>query len=269
VIGATRDIRKLQERSLRVDAVLRMSTPPEHLSGRTLFPGALLAMLVTAGAFFALAVVIAVGPDGPARLWLDGGGSTVNLKPRESNTNAVTLPDGPVGLLPGALNTGLVSGVRLGSPIAAAERPGAVQLRANTRVQRRTAARTPAVRRPTTPAPVSTPSPLQPVSQSTASTPAPVATSAPAPGSTVVKSRGRGTSPAKPEVPKQRVQKQAASPAPTAAPPASATPGPAPRSSAPAPAPAPTLRPVHGGDQPPTGVGAADGVLHRVPPTHP
>ena len=59
-----------------------MSSPPDHLSHRTLLPGALLAMLVTSAALFALAVVIAVGPDGPARLWLDGGGSTVNLQPR-------------------------------------------------------------------------------------------------------------------------------------------------------------------------------------------
>ena len=58
-----------------------MSSPPAHLSHRTLLPGALLALLVTSAALMALAVVIAVGPDGPARLWLDGGGSTVNLQP--------------------------------------------------------------------------------------------------------------------------------------------------------------------------------------------
>jgi hypothetical protein len=262
VIGATRDFRRLQERSLRVDAVVRMSTPPQHLSGRTLFPGALLAMLVTAGALFALAVVIAVGPDGPARLWLDGGGSTVSLKPRGGTTRIGTLPDGAVGLLPGSTTSGLVSGVSLGSPVTATERPGAVQLRANTRVQRRTAARTPSSSRPGTPGPASTPSPLQPSSQSTATTSAPAAT--PAPGSSVVKSRGRGTTPAKTEVPKQRVPKRAATPAPTPAPPTGESPGPTPRST---PAPAPELRPVHAGGQPSTGVGAADGVLHRVPPT--
>jgi hypothetical protein len=265
VIGPTRDIRRLQERSLRVDAVLRMSTPPAHLSGRTLFPGALLAVLVTAGALFALAVVIAIGPGGPARLWLGGGGSTVNLKARDGTTRAGTLPDGPAGLLPGSPTSGLTGAVTLGSPIAATERPGAVQLRANTRVRRRAAARTPSASRPNTPSPASTPS--QPVSQSTATTAAPVASAAP--GSTVVKSRGRGTSPSTTEVPKQRVPKSA-TPAPTAEPPASAAPGPAPRSAAtPAPAPATQMRPVHGGSQPSTVVGAADGVLHRVVPTHP
>ena len=222
-------------------------------------------MLVTAGALFALAVVIAVSPGGPARLWLDGGGSTVTLKERNGSTRAGTRPDSPVGLLTGAPSASLVSGVSLGSPVAATDRPGAVRLRANARVERRTAARTPAARRPSTPAPARTPSPLQPVSQTTASSPvAPVAT--PAPASTMNKSRGRGTAPSKTAVPKQRVNKQAAAPAPTAAPPTSGTPGPTPRST---PAPAPALRPVHGGAPPSTGVGAADGVLHRVPPTHP
>jgi hypothetical protein len=223
-------------------------------------------MLVTAGALLALAVVIAIGPNGPARLWLDGGGSTVNLKPRDGTTRAGTLPDGPAGLLPGSPTSGVVSGVSLASPIAAADRPGAVRLRANTRVQRRAAARTPAARRPNTPAPAGTPSPLQPSSQSTATTAAPVAT--PAPASSVVKSRGRGTAPATTEVPKQRVPKSAASPAPTAAPPTSESPSPSPRSAA-TPAPATQMRPVQGGGQPSTGVGAADGVLHRVAPTHP
>ena len=49
--------------------------------GERSFPGALLAVLVTCAALFALAVVIAVGPDGPVRLWLDGGGSSTNLRP--------------------------------------------------------------------------------------------------------------------------------------------------------------------------------------------
>ncbi len=223
-------------------------------------------MLVTAGSLFALAVVIAVSPNGPVGLWLDGGGSTVTLKERDGTTRAGARPDSPVGLLAGAPSPGVVSGVSLRSPVAATDRPGAVRLRANTRVQRRTAARTPATRRPSTPAPAtSTPSPLQPVSQTTAGTPvAPVAT--PAPASTMNRTRGRGTAPSKTAVPKQRVQKQTAAPAPTAAPPTSGTPGPTPRST---PAPAPTLRPVQGGSQPSTGVGAADGVLHRVPPTHP
>jgi len=268
VIGLTRDNRRLEERALRVDAVLRMSTPPEHLSGKTLFPGAFLAVLVTAGALFALAVVIAVSPNGPARLWLDGGGSTVSLKESDGTPRAGTRADSPVGLLTSAPSPGLASGVSLGSPVAATDRPGAVRLRANTRVQRRTAARTPAARRPSTQAPASTPAPLQPVSQTTAGAPAPAAApvATPAPASTMNRSRGRGTAPSKTAVPKQRVPKQAVAPAPTAAPPTSGTPGATPRST---PAPAPALRPVQGGPPPSTGVGAADGVLHRVPPTHP
>ncbi|MEO8688027.1 MAG: hypothetical protein ABI611_07375 [Solirubrobacteraceae bacterium] len=225
-------------------------------------------MLVTVGALFALAVVIAVGPNGPARLWLDGGGNSVSLKPRVSTTSAATLPGSPVGLLAGAPTSGLAGGVSLASPVTAAQRPGAVQLRANTRVQRRSAARTPSASRPSRPsrpAPASTPTTLQPVSQSTATARAPVAT--PAPGSTVVKSRGRGTTPARTEVPKQRVNKEA-TPAPTPAPGPSATPGATPRSAA-TPAPATEMRPVHAGGQPSTGVGAAVGVLQRVPPTHP
>lgn len=216
-------------------------------------------MLVTTSALLALAVIIAVGTNGPARLWLDGGGSAVTLTQRDATTRAGTLPDGPAGLLPGATTSGLASGVSLSSPIAATDRSGAVRLRAVTRVQRRSAARTPAAKRPSTPTPASTPSPVAPVSQSTATTPAPVATSAPA--SSVEKTRSRGTAPSEPEVPKQRVTKRAAAPAPTAAPPASSAP--APRSTS-APAPAPEMHPVQGG-QPSTGVGAADGVLHRVP----
>ncbi len=251
-----------------------MSEPPQHLSGRTLAPGALLALLVTTAALFALAVLVAVGPDGPARLWLGGGGNTVLLKPRDAGSGAVRLGDEPAGLLPGGSSAGLVSGVTLGSPVAAADRPDAVQLRAVTRVQRRRAARTPTASPPDQIAPAATPSPLQPVSAAAVSAPAPVAT--PAPGSTVVKVRGRGTSPGEVEVRKQRVP-NAATPAPTPAPPSSSpTPAPVLRSGVAAPAPAPpappappALRPARPGKPPAPGVGAGDGVLHRVPPTRP
>jgi len=266
VFGQPHDFRRLQETSLRVDAVLRMSTPPAHLSGRTLLPGALLAVLVTVAALFALAVVVVVSPDGPARLWLDGGGSTVSLEARDGTTRAGTVSDAPIGLLPGAAGAGPVSGVSLSSPVTAADRPGAVQLRANTREQRRTAARTPATSRPRTPPPARAPSPLQPVAQNPATTPRPAAT--PAPASSVEKTRGRGTAPAKVEVPKQRVNTQTAAPAPTAPPTTGDTPGPTPRST-PAPAPVTEMRPVQGGAPPSTGVGTADGVLHRVPTTRP
>ena len=140
-----------------------------------------------------------------------------------------------------------------------------MRLRANTRVQRRTAARTPAARRPSTPAPAGTPSPLQPVSQTTAAhAVAPVAT--PAPASTMNKTRGRGTAAGKTAVPKQRVQSsRSARPDRRAAHERDARPD----AAVDARAPRPTLRPVQGGGQPSTGVGAADGVLHRVPPTHP
>jgi hypothetical protein len=248
VIGAPRDIRRLQERSLRVDAVLRMSTPPAHLSGRTLLPGALLVVLVTCAALFALGVVIAVGPDGPVRLWLDGGGNATNLRPG-ADGSAGAFPTGPVSLLPGGSSTGRTGEVTLASPVSTADRPGAVQLRSNTGVQRRAAARTPAATRPNRTAPAATPSPLQSGSRpSASSTPAPVAS--PAPGSTVVKSRGGPTSPTESEVPKERV-------APAASP-QSTTSEPEGRS---APAPAPGLRPVQQAAPQDT----ADGVLHRVP----
>jgi hypothetical protein len=269
VIGGTRDIRRLEETSLRVDAVVRMSTPPAHLSGRTLFPGGLLAVLVIVAGLLALGVVIAIGPDGLARLWLDGGGSTVNLKPREVSSSGAVVPGGPVGLLARAPATRLGDTVTLAGPGARAERPGAVRLRANSRVQRRSAARSPSASRPRPPAPTSTPSPLQSGSQTEPTAARPVAS--PAPASSVDKTRGRGTAPAETEVPKQRVDRQAAA-APTPAPATDEPSGPTPRS---APTPAPTsapvteMRPVHAGGQPSTGVGTVDGVLHRVPPTHP
>ena len=231
-----------------------MSTPPAHLSGRTLAPGALLAGLVTIGALIALAVALAVGPDGPARLWLDGGGSTVSLKARNVDPSGAALPGSPVGLLVGTQSGGGVDrGVALASPGTTVTRPGAVRLRANTRQQRRTAARTPAAPRPATPAPAGTPTPLTPVSHSTAGAPIAAATPTPAPRP-VEKTRGRGTPAAETEVPKQRVTtNRTAAPAPTAEP-----------TAGPAPAPAPELRSVTSG-QTATGDNTADGVLHRVP----
>ena len=215
-------------------------------------------MLVTCAALLALGVVIVVSPDGPVRLWLDGGGSATNLRPgADGSTAGSGAPTGPVSLLPGGSTTTLGGGVGLASPVAGTDRPGAVQLRANTRVERRAAARTPATTRPNRTAPAATPSPLQPASKPAApSTPAPVST--PAPGSTVVKTRGTPTSPAETEVPKQRVQTQSA----PAAAPQSQPSAPEGRS---APAPAPEPQPVHQVAPPDTGVGAADGVLRRVP----
>ena len=210
-------------------------------------------MLVTCAGLFALGVVIAVGPDGPVRLWLDGGGSATNLRPgADGRADGSAFPGGPVSLLPGGSITGPTGEVTLASPVAGTDRPGAVRLRANTRVERRNA-RTPAATSPNRTAPAATPSPLQPGSRPTSSsTPAPVAS--PAPGSTVVKSRGRPTSPTTTEVPKQRV-------APAAAP-QSTNSAPEGRS---APAPAPAPRPVQQTAPQDTGVGVADGVLHRVP----
>jgi hypothetical protein len=225
-------IQNLQDRALRVDTFIKMSNPPEHLSGRTLFPGALLALMVVSGALFALAVVIAVKGDGPARLWLDGGGSTVNLQANGgagAPAGSSGVPASPISLLIGAPATGRGAAITLAAPSAAQLRASA-RLRGNAQVRRRTAARTPAASRPNQSAPVATASPVQGVSQA-AATPAPVATAAP--GSTVVKSRGRTTSPGT-SVPKQRVSRTA-----TPAPSPSATQAPAARS-APAPAETPT-----------------------------
>ena len=212
-------------------------------------------MLVTCAALLALGVVIVVSPEGPVRLWLDGGGSATNLRPgADGSTAGSGVPSGPASLLPGGSTTTLGSGVNLASPVAGTDRPGAVQLRANTRVERRAAARTPATTRPNRTAPAATPSPLQPASKPSApSTPAPVST--PAPGSTVVKTRGAPSSPAKADVPKQRVQTQSAAPQSTPSAPEGRS----------APAPAPEPQPVHQVAPQDTGVGAVDGVLRRVP----
>jgi hypothetical protein len=228
-----------------------MSTPPAHLSGRTLLPGALLAVLVTCAGLFALGVVIAVGPDGPVRLWLDGGGSATNLRPGADGAADGAFPSGPVSLLPGGSISGPTGEVRLASPGAGTDRRGAVRLRANTRVERRSA-RTPAATSPNRTAPAATPSPLQPASRpSTPSSSKPSPVASPAPGSTVVKSRERPTSPTTTEVPKQRVA-PAAEPQSTSSPEARSAPAPAPQ-------------PVQQAAPQDTAVGVADGVLHRVP----
>jgi hypothetical protein len=222
-----------------------MSNPPAHLSHRTLLPGALLALLVTAGALFALAVVIAVGPDGPARLWLDGGGSTVNLQSRAGGqAGALTLPGSPVAFLTDAPTAGLKGAVTL-----AATPRTAAGLRSDTRVQRR-AARLPSGSRPGQPAPSGT-SPTTRVRAPVATAPRPVAT--PAPGSSVVKTRGHGKDTSSPvAVRKERVR---------------ATPAPAASGDAAQPAPAAVdKQPYRPSTAQDTSVGLADGVLTRVPP---
>ena len=224
-----------------------MSNRPDHLSRRTLFPGALLAVVVTTAALFALAVVIAVGPDGPARLWLDGGGSTVDLQARaggQAGAGSVTLPGSPAGLLTAAPTVGPKGAVTLaGTPRSAA------RLRSDTRVQRRTV-RLPAANRPTRPAPAGT-TPITLVSTPAATTPRPVAT--PAPGSSVVKTRGRPQDPAPTPV---AVQKQRVG----------AVGDPAPAST---PAPTVAKTPVRPTSQQDSSVGLEDGTLTRVPPPTP
>jgi hypothetical protein len=226
-----------------------MSPRPDHLSHRTLLPGALLAILVTAGALFALAVVIAVGPDGPARLWLDGGPSTINLEARtgaQAGAAGGLLAASPAGLLTVAPTPGVKGAVTL----ATTPRTTA-QLRGSARVQRRSA-RLPATRRP---APSGT-SPTRLVSTPTPAARGPVAT--PAPGGSVVKTRDRGDSSPSPSpapVPKQRASKPSSSGNST------------PAQSAPASTPAPAVAkaPAAPPTQQDTSVGLDDGVLTRVP----
>jgi hypothetical protein len=253
-----RMLQDLHDRALRVDALVKMSNTPEHLSGRTLFPGAFLALLVTSAALFALAIVIAVKGDGPAALWLDGGGNTVRLQEKAgaSGPGGGTVAASPVALLIGAPTTGRGSAVTLGTP-GTAQRRGLVRLRSKAEVRRRTA-RTPTATRPAKPAPAATTTPGQVLSRPAASsTPAPAAR--PAPGSTVVKSHSRETTTSdRASVPTQRVG-GAATPAPTPAPVSSGTQVPAPSS---APAPQRTYQP-----QPTGGVGTADGVLVHAQPT--
>lgn len=231
-----------------------MSSPPDHLSHRTLFPGGLLALVVALGALFALAVVIAVGPDGPARLWLDGGGSTVNLQSRAGAqagaAGGLTLTGTPAGLLTDAPTVGTKGAVTL-----AATPRTAARLRSNTRVQRRSA-RLPSASPPAQPAPSGT-KPTTLVSTPTATAPRRAAT--PAPGSTVVKTRGRPKAPAPQPV---AVRKQRVS----AAGPGAATGSPAQSAPASTPAPLVAKRPVAPSTQQQTSVGLEDGVLTRVPP---
>jgi hypothetical protein len=223
-----------------------MSSPPAHLSHRTLLPGALLALLVTSAALMALAVVIAVGPDGPARLWLDGGGSTVDLQPgAQAGAGALSLPGSPAAFLTAAPTAGAKGAVTL----AASPRTTA-RLRGNTRVQRRT--RLPAS--PTRPAPSGTTptAPATPPSTPAAATPRPATT--PAPGSTVVKTRGhaKDTDSTTVAVRRERVAPAAAG-------------GPATLAPAGAPEPVVDKRPAAPPAEPDTGVGE----LRQVPPPSP
>jgi hypothetical protein len=220
-----------------------MSSPPAHLSQRTLAPGALLALVVTTGAVFALAVILVLGPAGPARLWLGGDGHAVNLQPgtaaQGGAAGALTAPGSPLGL---PADAGTADHKR----VAATPRT-TVRLRSHTRVQRHTA-RTPTASRPAQPVPSGTSprTPAKPVSAPPATTPRPAST--PAPSSGVVKTRepAHQTDPA-PAVHRQRV----------ASPPAAATPAPV----------APVEKsPDHPRAQPDTSVGTDDGTLHRVPP---
>jgi hypothetical protein len=226
-------------------------------------PGALLALLVTFAALFALVVVIAVNRGGPDRLWLGGGDGVVTLQTRTGadggagDRNAIGLPASAVSLLPGARSAGLGNTIALGAPAATAARPHrvAAPLRGEARVRRR-AGHPPAAARP---APVATPAPA-PATPSASPAAAPIA--APAPASTVVKSHGHGAGQAKGklDVPKQRVK--GAKPAPAPAPPPSAAPPP-PLRAAPAPAPAPVEK--HR-TQPGSAPAQDDGGLKRVPP---
>lgn len=206
--------------------------------------------MVALGALFALAVVIAVGPDGPARLWLDGGGSTLNLQSRADGqagaAGGLTLAGSPAGLLTDAPTAGVKGAVTL------AATPPTVRLRGATRVQRRSA-RLPSANRPGQPAPPGRKptSPTTLVSTPTATAPRRVAT--PAPGSTVVKTRGR---PSTPESKPVAVRKERVSSARPAADPAPAS----------TPAPQVAKAPAQPSTQQQTTVGLDEGVLTRVPP---
>jgi hypothetical protein len=233
-----------------------MLNPPNHLSRRTLLPGALLAVLVATVALFALAVVIAVGPNGP-RLWLDGGDSTVNLQPRvgtqAGTAGGVTLAGRSATLLSAAPTVG---DTRAADRAAAPRR--AARLRSNTRVQRRSG-RVPSTSRPTQPAPSGTrpTSPTTLVPAPAERTPRPAAT--PAPGSTVVKSHGRPKDPAPTPVAMRKQRVSATRPAPAAGAPVQQV-----RVSPPAPEVAKS--PVHPGTPQQTGAGVVDSGLTRVPP---
>ena len=209
------------------------------LRSRAALPGVMLALLLTAGALFALVLAIGIRGDGPLSLLIGGADGAARLQDREAVAPLGGTSSGPVfgpadgsaggapAVLPatGGVPTARRSPARRGDPRAGV--PG----------------RRSPVQAPSRPAPV-TPAPPAPTNTS----PKPAPTAAPAPA---VKVRGRGTPPAAPTVPKQRTQ-----PAATAAP-------------------APSAEPVvekqvyRPEAQPPSSIGLDDGVLQRVPPGPP
>ena len=204
------------------------------LRSRAALPGVLLALLLTAGALFALVLAIGIRGDGPLSLLIGGADGAARLQDREAVAPLGDTSSGPVQFGPAEGSSPAVLPATGGAPTARRSPARRGDIRAGVPGRRSPA------QAPSRPAPV-TPAPPGP----TNSSPKPVPTAAPAPA---VKVRGRGTPQTAPSVPKQRTQ-----PAATAAP-------------------APSAEPVvekqvyRPEAQPPSGVGLDDGVLQRVPP---
>lgn len=217
------------------------------MSPRAILPGAVIAAMLTAAALLALLVALGIRGEGPFSIGLGDAGGTARLDGGPATTLGepgggpvetapVVLPSGGGGAAPAA---GTASGGSRTTPLRSAARDpqGADRRRAQA---------------PSQPSPVSTPSApttnTPTSSGGTTTRPTPIST----PNPTAEKVRGRGETPQKVAVKKQRV---ANSPA--------ATPSPVPMR----PVPAPTAPEVVRRSAPtPTPAATGDGVLRRVPP---
>lgn len=220
---------------------------------RAILPGALIAGLVTTAALLALVVALGIRGGGPLALGLGDSDGSARL-------DDVAAPAGESGRAPARLGGTpvVLPGGGVAAPAAGvAPRRAAGAPRVTTQGNR--GATRGGLRTPSRQTPAVAPAPTA-AAPTTATTTPQVATSTPNP--VAVKVRGRGKTKPTSSVPKSRVKTgRPATPVSTPAP--GSTPGPAPRSGeAPAvekqrvAAPTPT---------PATGLGADDGVLHRVP----
>jgi hypothetical protein len=218
------------------------------MSPRAILPGAVIAAMLTAAALLALLVALSIRGEGPFSIGLGDAGGTARLDGGPATTLG-ELDGGPVETAPVVLSSG--GG---GAAPAAGTAPG----RSRT-TPLRSAARDPQsgdrrrAQAPSQPSPVSTPTAPSTTNNTTSSggtttRPTPIST----PDPTAEKVRGRGETPQKVDVKKQRVTNSPA-----------ATPVPVPVR----PVPAPTAPEVVRRSAPtPTPAATGDDVLRRVPP---
>jgi hypothetical protein len=218
-----------------------------QMSVRAILPGGLIALALTACAFLALLIALGIRGDGPFSFGLgdadgsarlEGGGSAL----LDRAVSTTPFEGAPVALPGGVVAAGARTVARRSSSLRGATNGRQVAGRRN--------ARTPSRR-----SPVATPTAPTTTNTTAGGTTRPTATSTPNPDA--VKVRGRGETPPRVDVRKQRVTSRTPAATPTPVPLRPVPPPSTPeleRQAAPAPAPADT------------GVGADDGVLTRVPP---